>query len=75
MTLGSDPSDATRTLDVAFPAGSDKNASADLWVPGMSAVYSIDLVSVTYADGSTWKLAAGKTCHTPIDGVMLVGGR
>lgn len=75
MTLGADPSDAVRTLDVVFPAGSDKNAAADLWVPGLSAVYSIDLVSVTYADGSTWKLAEGKTCRTPIDGVMLVGGR
>jgi hypothetical protein len=75
MTLGADPSNAIRTLDVSFPSGSDKNASADLWVPGLSAVYSIDLVSVTYADGSTWKLADGKTCRTPIDGVMLVGGR
>lgn len=77
MTLGADPSDAIRTLDIAFPAGPEagKNAIADLWVPGLSAVYSIDLVSITYADGSTWKIAAGKTCRTPIDGVMLVGGR
>jgi hypothetical protein len=75
MTLGADPSDAIRTLSVAFPNTSDKNATADLWVPGLSAVYSIDLVSVTYADGSTWRLAGGKTCRTPIDGVMLVGGR
>jgi hypothetical protein len=74
MTLGTDPSDAVRTLEVAFPANSDRSATADLWVPGLSAVNSIDLVSVTYADGSTWTSTA-KTCRTPIDGVMLVGGR
>jgi hypothetical protein len=71
----SGPSDATRTLDVSFSATSAKEVSADLWVPGLSAANSIDLTLVTYADGSTWKLADGRTCRTPIDGFMLVGGR
>jgi len=69
------PSDAARTLDVSFSNPSAKDVSADLWVPGLSAAYSIDLIAVTYADGSTWKLAGGETCRTPIDGFMLVGGR
>jgi hypothetical protein len=80
MTLGADPSDAAKTLDVAFSttpetSSADKSATADLWVPALSAVYTIDLVSVTYADGSTWTANTAKTCRTPIDGMMLVGAR
>jgi len=41
-------------------------------VPGLSAVSMIDLNSVTYSDGSTWKLAAGSVCSSRIDPMMLV---
>ncbi len=68
-------SDAAKTLSITFPAGPGKDVSSDLVVPGLSAVYSIDLDSITYADGSTWKLAAGKVCRTPVDGFMLISGR
>jgi hypothetical protein len=67
-----DNSDAARTMDLRFPAGSGKEVSADLRVPGLTAVSAIDLNSVTYSDGSTWKLAAGGTCRSWIDGLMLV---
>ncbi len=48
--------DATRSLTISFSAGEGDTVSADLWVPGMTAVQSIEVKSVTYADGSTWKL-------------------
>jgi secreted PhoX family phosphatase len=69
---GSDSSDAAKTMDVRFSAGSDKEASADLRVPGLTAVSEIDLNSVTFSDGSTWRLAAGGSCRSWIDGLMLV---
>lgn len=67
-----DPGDAAKTLEVRFSAGPSKEVSADLLVPGLSATTVIDLNSVTYADGSTWKLAAGTACRSWIDGLMLV---
>jgi hypothetical protein len=67
-----DSSDAARTLDVRFPAGSGKETAADLRVPDLTAVTVIELNSVTYSDGSTWKLAAGSSCRSWIDGLMLV---
>jgi hypothetical protein len=70
-----DSSDAAKTLSITFTAGLGKDVASDLLVPGLSAVYSIDLDSIAYADGSTWKLAAGKVCRTPIDGFMLISGR
>jgi hypothetical protein len=69
-----DPSDAAKTFDVRFPTG-PKEIATDLAVPGFSAVRTIDLNSVTYADGSTWKLAEGSTCRSRIDPIMLISGR
>jgi len=72
---GSDSFDAARTMDVRFPVGSGKEASADLRVPGLTAVSVIDLNSVMYSDGSTWKLGAGGSCRSWIDGLMLVSSQ
>jgi hypothetical protein len=33
------------------------------WVTGFAAVNSIDLKSVSYADGTSWHVANGKTCR------------
>jgi|HubBroStandDraft_1064217.scaffolds.fasta_scaffold09908_3 hypothetical protein len=65
-------SDAAKTMDVRFPDVSGKELSADLRVPDLTAVSEIDLNSLTYADGSIWKLAAGNSCRSWIDGFMLV---
>ena len=70
-----DASDVAKTLDVTFPTGPDNNVTANLWVPGMTSVQAIELNSVTYADGSIWKLDAGNGCRTVPDGFMLVGNR
>lgn len=65
-------SDAAKTMDVRFSPVSGGDVSADLRVPGLSAVSEVDLKSVTYSDGSVWKLAAGASCRSWIDGLMLV---
>ncbi|HEY1903980.1 MAG TPA: hypothetical protein VGG56_16215 [Terracidiphilus sp.] len=70
-----DSSDAAKTLDVIFSPATGKEVSADISVPGFTAVSAIDLNSVTYSDGSTWKLAAGSSCRSWIDGFMLVSSR
>jgi hypothetical protein len=67
--------DAERTVDVSFPAGTGREASANLSVPGFSAVSLIDLNSVTYSDGSNWKLAPGSSCRSWVDGLMLAGSQ
>lgn len=67
-----DAGDAAKTMDVNFASTSEKDASTDVSVAGFSAVTVVDLNSVTYSNGSTWKLAAGRSCRSWIDGVMLV---
>jgi hypothetical protein len=66
---------ATRSLSVSFSAGDDNTVTADLWMPGMTAVQRIDLNSVTYADGSTWTLAGDLACRVTPDGLMLISAR
>ncbi len=56
-TVRSDSSDASRALTAEFTAGADRNDVADLWVPGMTAVQSIEVLSVARGDGSTLKLS------------------
>jgi hypothetical protein len=70
-----DSSDAAKTLDVTFSPATGREVSAEISVPGLTAVSVIDLNSVTYSDGSTWKLAAGSSCRSWIDGFMLVSSR
>jgi hypothetical protein len=65
----------SKTMDVKFTAGEKNTAFADIWVPGLTAVQAIDIQSVTYADGSSWKLASGMTCRTVPDPLMLVETR
>lgn len=67
--------DFTRTVTVSFSADTDSRVSADLWVPGMSAVQEIDIKSVTYTNGSTWKLAGNPACRVVPDGSMPVAAR
>jgi hypothetical protein len=69
--------DAKRTILVPFSTATYAGpaAGADVWVPGMTAVTSIDLKSVTYADGSQWSLTGGGSCRITPDPLMLIAGK
>jgi len=71
-SAGDDSSEAMQNLSVKFSAGADKDVFADLWVPGMTSVHAIELHSVTYTDGSTWKLPMGTACRIVPDPLMRV---
>ena len=71
-----DPSsEIAKTMDVKFAPGGDRTVSANLLLPGFAAARSIDLDSITYADGSTWTPAAGQRCTVTPDPFMLVDAR
>ena len=71
---GTDRPDATSTIEVRLVQGSGKEAYGDLRVPNMSAVLSIDLNSVTYADGSTGSFTGHDACRAVPDKLMLIAG-
>ncbi|HKN21447.1 MAG TPA: hypothetical protein VJX73_08520 [Terracidiphilus sp.] len=64
--------DAIRTLTVALTAAANRSASVDFRVPGMTAVGRIDLESLEYSDGSTWKNGGASSCRVVPDPEMLI---
>ena len=72
---GNAPSDLHRTMNVAFSIENDGSVTADLNLPGFTAVNSIKLDSVDLKDGSTWTLADLKACIVTPDRMMLVANQ
>jgi hypothetical protein len=75
QTANLDAGDATRSMEARFSSGADKEASSDVWVPGMTAVLQVELNSVTFADGSTRKFEGVEACRIAPDPLMLVADR
>jgi hypothetical protein len=75
LTDGPSRGFAARTVQVEFRAAEDSDSRAEVWAPGLTAVEAVQLDSVTYADGSTWKIAPGSGCSVAPDHLMLIGSR
>ncbi|HKF48039.1 MAG TPA: hypothetical protein VKB38_11830 [Terracidiphilus sp.] len=73
--VGEAPSDLRRTLDVTFTDNGDGTVSADLDLPAFTSVNAVQLQSITYSDGSNWKLDNGNVCMVAPDPIMLIAGR
>ncbi len=67
--------DRTQTIEVSFTEQDAASAAADLVLPGFTAVQSIELQSITYADGSTWRLESRNACQVASDPLVRVGNR
>ncbi len=67
--------DAVRAVTVSLRDMPDGQATGTFWAPGLTAVDSINLVSLTYSDGSSWSAPAGHTCQVTPDPLMLISGR
>jgi hypothetical protein len=64
--------DLNSTKDVVVNVRANGQAFSDLSLGHFAAVSSIDLNSVTYADGSTWRSSAPGACSVVPDRVMLI---
>lgn len=67
------PDVVTRTVQIAFAPQAGATVNADILVPDLTATQTIDLVSLSYADGTGWKLPEGASCRITPDLLMLVG--
>ena len=66
---------ATRTLKVDFVKENDGAVSADLRLAGFTAVDSIQLIGVSYSDGSVWRISGSSDCRVQPDPLMLITER
>jgi hypothetical protein len=67
--------DRSQMLDLKFTPDNAVEASADLVLPGFTSIQTVELQSITYADGSTWKMEKQNACTVAPDPMMLVAGR
>jgi|ERR1035437_3368363 hypothetical protein len=78
LLVGAGPdraAEVTRTMNVAFAPDNDKSYWSELVLPGFTSTTMVDLRSITYADGSTWKATAHLgLCHATPDPIMLISG-
>lgn len=65
----------SRMMELKVSLGPRGSAQRDVWVHGLTSVNSIDLTSVEYADGSSWKPKSADACSVIPDPEMLVSRR
>jgi hypothetical protein len=63
--------DLAKTVDVVLDVKGKSEASSDLSLSRFTAVTSIDLSSITYADGNTWQTPSAEACSVTPDLIML----
>jgi hypothetical protein len=69
---GAQVPDLTSTVNVTVDVKGNGHASSDLSLKDFTAVASIDLNSITYADGSAWRSSSPGACSVTPNMVMLV---
>jgi len=70
------PSDIRRTMDIAqFFSDKDGTLFTDLVLPGFTAVNTVKLESITYADGTIHEFSSRNACSVPVNPMMLVSTR
>lgn len=73
QALGSAPANSmAKTFAVELAATGEPGASGDFLLPGFTSASQVDLVSVTYEDGSTWRLSNNESCRVAVDPLMLI---
>jgi hypothetical protein len=64
--------DLTKRVEVALEVRGNSHASSDLSLSRFTSVTSVDLNSLTYADGATWEASSPTACSVVPDPFMLV---
>ncbi|HEX4067540.1 MAG TPA: hypothetical protein VHZ09_16090 [Acidobacteriaceae bacterium] len=75
VDAGANYASAAKTMDLTVSVGPRETAEINAWVRGLTAVDSIDLDEVSYADGSSWKSPRPGACSTVPDPVTLISER
>ena len=68
-------SNTVRTLKVKFIEEQDGTVSTDIRIGGFTSVTSIQLMNVTYSDGTVWTISQTNACRVQPDPLMLITER
>lgn len=68
-------SDLKKTFDLAAPDGFASKLTGDLLVRHAATITHVRLLSITYANGSTWHPSSSASCNIEPNRFILVGSR
>jgi hypothetical protein len=63
----------SKTFELQRQAGSNSLSDADVWMHNVGSLSRVDLISITYADGSTWHATDSLKCRAVPSNFVLVG--
>jgi hypothetical protein len=69
---GADTPDLRKSVNIDLNVKGNDHASSDLSLPRFTAVAYVDVDSLTYADGATWKASSTGACSVTPELFMLV---
>jgi hypothetical protein len=72
FTLASAVPDLAKKVTLARGIEGNGHASSDLSLSNFTAISSVDLDSLTYADGSSWSAATNGVCSVVPNALMLI---
>jgi hypothetical protein len=72
---GSSPGTISKTFTFEREKGSASLDEADVWMHQVGSVRWADLISITYADGTTWHAIANLKCRATPSNFLLVGAK
>jgi hypothetical protein len=72
LVSGTSTPDLTKKFNLGLNVKGNDHASSDLSLRRFTSVAYVDLDSLTYADGATWKASSPGACSVSPDPLMLV---
>jgi hypothetical protein len=72
---GSSPDTIAKTFTLEREKGNASLDEADVWMHQVGSVRWADLISISYADGTTWHPIANLKCRAVPSNLLLVGSR
>lgn len=67
--------DVSKTFELRRENGSNSLSDADVWMHNVGSLTRVDLISIHYADGTTWNATENLKCRAVPSNLLLVGSR
>jgi hypothetical protein len=67
--------DVSKTFELRRETGSASLSDADVWMHNVGSLSRVDLISVHYADGTTWHATENLKCRAVPSNFLLIGRR
>lgn len=75
LPAGPLPEDISKTFELRRSADSNTLTDADVWMHNVGSLSRVDLISIHYADGTTWNSAPDLKCRAIPSNFVLVTKR